>query len=87
MLHQNREPALTIDLVTTGYALIRLVNSAADMGSCKEDTVKKKMTLKTETMKLLSGNDLKVVAGGGIHGTGTETGLCPAHSVNCVKTR
>lgn len=47
----------------------------------------KKMTLmlKTETMKLLSGNDLRVVAGGRPHGTGTETGLCPKDSVNCPK--
>lgn len=37
----------------------------------------KKKMLKMETMKVLGTNDLVEIAGGGIHGTGTPTGLCP----------
>ena len=43
------------------------------------------LKLKTETVKVLGGNDLRGVAGGGIHGTGTPSGLCPKDSVNCPK--
>lgn len=45
----------------------------------------KKTMLKTETVKILGTSDLDNVAGGGIHGTGTPTGLCPTNTRTCPK--
>lgn len=52
----------------------------------KNDKKMAKMTLKTETVKVLGVNELSDVAGGGLCSTGAPSGLCPTHTSTCPRT-